>query len=60
MQCWGLSDRLRGAIHMTSNLSIEHKYYIMYYETDRYIRGGRESKSCRDNDETKQIPSMKR
>ena len=60
MQCWGLSDKLRGAIHMTLNLFIEHKFCIIYNETNRYIRGGKESKCCRDNDETKQIPSMKR
>ena len=45
MQCWGLSDRLRGAIHMTSNLDVEHKYYITYDETSRYIRGGKESRA---------------
>ena len=55
----GVYHELRSDIHMTSNFYIEHKHYIIFHDTDRYIRGDKESKSCRDNDVTKQIPLKK-
>ena len=45
---------------MALNLYIEHEHYIVYNDTNRCIRGEKESQSCRDNDEAKQIPSTKR
>ena len=44
---------------MTSNLNVEHKYYIIYHGTSRYISVGTESRAWAEEHEKKSISTTR-